>query len=42
MSEVILPPYHVNCQCYFIPEITNDNQEIEDLDLEDDAEEEKE
>lgn len=41
INEAILPPYHVNCQCYFIPEITDDSQEIEDLDLEDDIDKEE-
>lgn len=40
IGELIFPPYHPNCQCYVIYEITDDPQEIEDLDLEDDIDEE--
>ena len=42
IGELIPPPYHPNCQCEVIYEITDDPQEIEDLDLEDDIDEEKE
>ena len=41
IGELIFPPYHPNCQCYVIYEITDDPQEIEDLDLEDDVDEEE-
>lgn len=41
IEELIFPPYHPNCQCYVIYEITDDPQEIEDLDLEDDVDEEE-
>jgi hypothetical protein len=41
IDELIYPPYHPNCNCYVIYEITDDPQEIEDLDLEDDIDEEE-
>ncbi len=41
IGELVYPPYHPNCQCYVIYDITDDPQEIEDLDLEDDIDEEE-
>ena len=36
INELIYPPYHPNCLCEVIYEISNDFEDIEDLDLEDD------
>lgn len=36
MNELIYPPYHPNCLCEVIYEISNDFEDIENLDLEDD------
>ena len=40
INELIYPPYHPNCQCEVIYEISNDIEDVEDLDLEDDLDEE--
>ena len=32
-----LPPYHPYCQCMFFPDITDEPDEIEELDLDDEA-----
>lgn len=40
INELIYPPYHPNCQCEVIYEISDDIEDVEDLDLEDDLDEE--
>ena len=40
INELIYPPYHPNCQCEVIYEISDDIEDVEDLDLEDDLNEE--
>ena len=40
INELIYTPYHPNCQCEVIYEISNDIEDVEDLDLEDDLDEE--
>ena len=40
INELIYPPYHPECQCEVIYEISDDIEDIEDLDLEDDIDEE--
>lgn len=40
INELVYPPYHPNCQCEVIYEISNDIEDVEDLDLEDDLNEE--
>lgn len=40
INELIYPPYHPNCQCEVIYEISDDIEDVKDLDLEDDLDEE--
>ena len=40
INELIYPPYHPNCQCEVIYEVSDDIEDVEDLDLEDDLNEE--
>ena len=42
INEIIYPPFHPNCCCEVIYEVTDDGDDAQDLDLEDDIDEEPE